>query len=259
MAKDAFWFKHDSNSRTDVKMVKLRRKSGLEGVGLFWCVVEMLRESEDYELELGCSDDIIYDLRTTESVFESLFECELLARDERVFYSESLKDRMTGMDKVREKRRLAGSKGGKAKANAKKIVANAKAVPKQNLSKALANPSDKNRVEENRVEENIKTLTPKKASEYSEEFNNFWSYYKKGNKKKSFDKWKKLTPSQIEEIRQKCKAYVESTDREGMRFRKSGEVYLNPSNEHWNDEIVRGKENYKVAEPTKQRTGVFAR
>jgi len=172
MAKDAFWFKHDSNSRTDVKMVKLRRKSGLEGVGLFWCVVEMLRESENYELELGCSDDIIYDLRTTESVFESLFECELLSRDENVFYSESLKDRMTGMDKVREKRRLAGSKGGKAKASAKKIVANAKAMPKQKSSNALAHPSEESRVEENKEEKNKET-TPQ--NEKSAVVISFWN------------------------------------------------------------------------------------
>jgi len=245
MAKDAFWFKHDSNSRTDVKLVKLRRKSGLEGVGLFWCVVEMLRESENYELDLSCSDDIIYDLRTTESVFESLFECNLLEKGENTFYSESLKGRMLGMDKVREKRKLAGSKGGKAKAIAKKNVANATAVLKQKSSKALAHPSEESRREEKRVEESkedIKTTTPKKqACDYSSEFLGFWEFYKKGNKKKAFDQWKKLKPSQVDEIRNKVSDYVKSTDHEGGRYRKNAEVYLNPVNEHWNNEIQKPK------------------
>jgi len=87
------------------------------------------------------------------------------------------------------------------------------------------------------IEKDIKTTTPKKACVYSEEFLGFWEFYKKGNKKKSFDQWKKLNPQQVEEIRQKVTAYVKSTDREGMRYRKNAEVYLNPVNEHWNNEI----------------------
>ncbi len=167
MAKDAYWFKHDSNARSDVRLVKLRRKAGLEGVGLFWCVIEMLRESENYELRTEAIEDIAYDLRTTKEVFDELFDCELLVKDELYFYSNSLKGRMVEHDAVKEKRRIAGAKGGKAKANAKQKlanakdnVANAKAKVEQTSSKPLANSTYKIREEEIRVDESIEDNKP---------------------------------------------------------------------------------------------------
>jgi len=63
MSKDAYYFSHDSNARNDPRMIKLRRMGGLETVGLFWCVIEMLRESENYQLPVDTIDDICYELR----------------------------------------------------------------------------------------------------------------------------------------------------------------------------------------------------
>ena len=119
MSKDTYWFRHDSNARNDVRLVKLRRVSGLEGVGLFWCVIEMLRESKNYELPLSAIADIAFDLRVEEKVFDALFECELLTKGDTFFFSNSLLHRMNEYDKVKEKRRQAGSKGGIAKASLK--------------------------------------------------------------------------------------------------------------------------------------------
>lgn len=162
MAKHSIWFYHDSNAHSSTKMIRLRRKAGLEAVGLFWCVVEMLREASEYKLEIESIDDIAFELRVDTNVFDSLFECGLLEKDDTYFFSSSLINRMGEYDKIKEKRRRAGAKGGKAKAskdvaNASQDVANANqnvANANQTNSDAIANSSDKNRLDKNRLDKN---------------------------------------------------------------------------------------------------------
>lgn len=106
--KDAFYFPHDSNARTDPKVIRLRRLSGLAGYGLFWCVVEMLRDAPGYRLEVEMIEDIVFELRTDGAVFDALFSCGLLERDEKHFWSASLQKRMNSFEEKREQARAAG-------------------------------------------------------------------------------------------------------------------------------------------------------
>lgn len=48
MGKDAYWFKHDSNASRDLKLMQIKAIYGLEGIGMFWSVLEVLREQKDY-------------------------------------------------------------------------------------------------------------------------------------------------------------------------------------------------------------------
>lgn len=143
MSKDAYWFRHDCNARNDAKVVKLRRLGGLEAVGLYWCVIETLREANAYQLPEFAIEDICFDLRVDKKVFAMLFSCNLLKLSDGMFFSPSLNDRMLTLEAKREKLKKNGRKGGLAKA-------------KQMLSKRQANEkqllSDKSRVEKNRKE-----------------------------------------------------------------------------------------------------------
>lgn len=79
--------------------------------------------------------------------------------------------------------------------------------------------------------------TDVKEEKINDEFADFWERYgKKGNKQRSFSSWKKLTGKQKTEILEKVDDYVRSTP--DKQFRKDAERYLNPKNQHWNDEIV---------------------
>jgi len=56
------YFSHDHHARTDEKIIKMLKTSGVEGYGLYWMIVEMLHENQgsipkDYEL-------LAYELRT---------------------------------------------------------------------------------------------------------------------------------------------------------------------------------------------------
>ena len=255
MKKDAYWFSHDSNSRNDVKLVKLRRLHGLEGIGLFWCVVEMLREAKDYELSIESIDDIAYELRTDTSVFESMFQCGLFEKKGEIFYSQSLKHRMVEHDRLKEKRRVAGAKGGKAKAsNAKKTPSNAKecsskatAKLKQTHSIALANPTYKI-IEDNIREDNNKKDTPLQEEvsvshidhEKEERFEKFWVIYDyRKEKKKAKANFMRLSERQLKEVSMNIVKYVKNTFTDGtFPSRMYPAKYLNPKNELWNDDVV---------------------
>ena len=120
MAKDTFYFEHDANARTDDKILELRARHGWMGYGLFWAVVEMLREAEGYRLSLGSTAGLAMALSITKDDFEKLlatclelglFETE----DERWFYSQSLRRRMSAWDSKRDRLIAAGRKGGKSR------------------------------------------------------------------------------------------------------------------------------------------------
>jgi L-lactate utilization protein LutB len=67
------------------------------------------------------------------------------------------------------------------------------------------------------------------------EFEKFWEMYeKKNDRKKAFQKWKKLKQEDKEKIFKTLPDYVKSTP--DIKFRKNPVTYLN--NESWNDDIV---------------------
>lgn len=47
MAKDTFYFSHDYNARNDPKILELRSEYGLEGYGLYWCLIETMAEDKN--------------------------------------------------------------------------------------------------------------------------------------------------------------------------------------------------------------------
>ena len=62
------YFNHDSNSRNDIRIIKLRAKLSYEGYGIFWALLELLFNEEnklcisDYEtlsFGLQCNPKIL--------------------------------------------------------------------------------------------------------------------------------------------------------------------------------------------------------
>ena len=45
------YFKHDFNARNDAKLIKLKKELGYEGVGIYWCLVEIMYENSGFLLE----------------------------------------------------------------------------------------------------------------------------------------------------------------------------------------------------------------
>jgi len=103
------YFAHDSDARNDPKVARLRMKMGMEGYGIYFALLEMMRESDDYTLPTDyemLSWELHVDESTMKAVVEDygLFE---LSEYGDFFYSKSFNRRM----EITKARSEAGKKG----------------------------------------------------------------------------------------------------------------------------------------------------
>lgn len=105
MKKKTNYFSHDSNSRNDSKILAVRIKYGVEGYGIYFMILERLREESDYM----CNKDynsIAFDLRVDTSKVKSVVEdfgLFVFTDDGKYFYSESFMERMEFKDEKSKK------------------------------------------------------------------------------------------------------------------------------------------------------------
>lgn len=127
MSKDAYYFSHDSNSRNDEKILSLRMKLGMEGYGIYWAIIEMLRDSTDYRMQLQC-ERIAFELHTnSETIKRVINDFNLFDNDTEYFWSESLLRRMEIKEQKSNKaRESAKIRWDKAKAMQTQSEGNAK-------------------------------------------------------------------------------------------------------------------------------------
>jgi len=107
MIKDAYYFSHDSNAHRDQKIIKLRQKHNWFGYGIYWALIEMLRDETNYKLQMDY-DAIAFALQTETSIIKSIIEdFGLFVFNNGEFYSESLNNRMLIREEKSKKARKA--------------------------------------------------------------------------------------------------------------------------------------------------------
>ena len=91
MKKDAYYFPHYSNARNDSKLLKLRRVLGVEGYGIYFMLLEILREQTDFRLPIKIVEELEYDLRVSkEKILSVITNFELFEVDSEFFFSPKL-------------------------------------------------------------------------------------------------------------------------------------------------------------------------
>lgn len=160
VSKDAYYFSHDSNAHKDPKILKLRVKHGWLGYGVYWAIIETLREQAEYRWKaidkhllsfcFANGDDMV------NQIIDTCLEVGLLIDDGEYIFSDSLYRRMKMKDEISEKRRAAGKKGGsqKSQANAKQNEANAK----QNVSNKSKEKESKEKESKKKYAEYVSLL-----------------------------------------------------------------------------------------------------
>jgi uncharacterized protein YdaU (DUF1376 family) len=86
------YFPHDFNARNDKKLVELLMNYGLEGIGVYWCLIELLYESEGKIHENEC-ERIAFELRTQCSIILNVLQSNLFVKIEDYFISDSQQKR----------------------------------------------------------------------------------------------------------------------------------------------------------------------
>lgn len=125
------YFSHDSNARDDEKILAMRIDLGWEAYGLYWALIEMLRDASDYKLKANFKV-LAFSLHTTPELIEQIicnYGLFCMTDDGQSFFSSSLTKRMEEKEVLSKKRRAsAGNRWGKiieSDANAEQNNANA--------------------------------------------------------------------------------------------------------------------------------------
>ena len=103
------YFQHDYRSRVDKKLLKIRMKHQMAGVGVYWSLVEMLHENNgiiDMDLEM-----IAYELQTDEEIIKDVIDICFEITDDTVLCNRVIKN--LNYRKMKKEERIAnGKKGG---------------------------------------------------------------------------------------------------------------------------------------------------
>lgn len=113
MEKKQSYFSHDSNARNSEKLIRLRMRHKAAGYGVFFMILERLREEPNY-MSVKDYNVIAFDLREDASLIKSVVEdfgLFVFTEDGKYFYSESFSRRMGIKDSEKAKRSEAGKKG----------------------------------------------------------------------------------------------------------------------------------------------------
>ena len=107
---DSCYFSHDANAKDDFKIMLLIEEMGLEGYGIFWVLIETLREQQGYKYPIRLLSVIARKYNTTLAKVEAVVARYQLfvIEDDCFFYSKSLIRRMQPLERAREQRVIAG-------------------------------------------------------------------------------------------------------------------------------------------------------
>lgn len=174
--KKTNFFSHDSNARNDEKIINLRMALGAEGYGIYFMLLERLREDARY-MSIKDYNMLAFDLRVdagkVKRVVEDfgLFVFTTIDGSEYI-YSESFMRRMEIKDDSKKARSEAGKKGAEVRwnkesdGNAIKNNGNAMAMPLKNIASKVKESKVKESKEKNKgdfsIFESVWSLYPHK-------------------------------------------------------------------------------------------------
>lgn len=160
------YFSHDFNARNDIKLKKVNMELGMNGIGLYWCIIECLYENNGY-FDLDQLDLLAYELRVEKKIIDNLINnYDLFKKNKKQFYSKSVLQRLEKINEISRKN----------KENISKRWAKQKGVQMNNESDTTVLPLNykekekKIKKNKNKINKNI-VLTTTNIYEYIE--NNF--------------------------------------------------------------------------------------
>ena len=141
-------------------------KLGAEGYGIFFMLIERLREEEGYKSTIDY-DTLAFDLRVEPEKVKQVVENYDLFKfteDGKYFYSDSFNERMEMMDVRAQQRKSKAKKAAEARWNKQsKDTSNAQTLPKQCSSNAQALLNHGNKIKLNKIKLNKTKINKSKV------------------------------------------------------------------------------------------------
>ena len=170
--KETFYFAHDYNARNDPKLQNVLFDLGVEGIGVFWCIIEQLYE-QGGKLPLHYCKSIAFALHVDFKCVERLVnDYGLFKNDGENMWSESVLNRLNRRSEVSEKRKLAAlarwrqgienQSQTQAPASCRQVISNASEMQMQSNSNANAEHKGKEIKEKEIIKEREKEKTARR-------------------------------------------------------------------------------------------------
>lgn len=151
------FFRHLFGARQDEKLIRLERKEGMAGIGLWWCLLELLGPATDHKLKCDY-EDLAYTLHVEPEQIKNIVEkYGLFVVENGFFWNESFSAQMNELNEKYKRRAAAGSLGGKKAAAIRQFNSNAIAMPEQPSSNKIRKDKSRGDKEE---ENNIDDTSP---------------------------------------------------------------------------------------------------
>lgn len=94
MPLENLYFRHEYNARNDPKLVKIKMKLGVEGIGIYWCLIEYLYEQKGF-LSVEDIETFAYNERIEEEKVHQVIELAKFQYDKNMgYYSNGVLDRI---------------------------------------------------------------------------------------------------------------------------------------------------------------------
>lgn len=116
--KDAFYFPHFIGSRHDRKIKRLRKELGIEGYGIFFMLLEVLREQADFTYPLSDTDLLSEEFGTSEQKINAVihnYDLFAITNQNTHFLSPKLIIYIEPWLKRKEQARIAGIASGESR------------------------------------------------------------------------------------------------------------------------------------------------
>jgi len=178
MQKEAFYFPHFCNARHDRKIRRLRKDLGVEGYGIYFMLLETLREQQDFMYPLQDLDLLAEEFGVTEAKIKvtvcnyELFEID----EEEKFFSPKMLIYLEPYFRMKEQRKLAG----KASADKRNLNDRSTTVQQSKVNESKVNESKINEIKEKKAFSEM--LIPFQ-NYLGSEYQNFYSYWTEKNSK----------------------------------------------------------------------------
>jgi len=184
MEKEAFYFPHFCNARHDRKIRRLRKELGTEGYGIYFMLLETLREQQDLMYPLDDLDLLAEEFGVSEAKVRvaicnyGLFEID----EEQKFFSPKMLVYLEPYFKMKEQRKVAGQKSAD-KRKAIEISTTVQQPFNDRLTKERkVNESKENGIKIKEIKVSFSEMLSPHIFELSDEYDNFYSYWTEKNK-----------------------------------------------------------------------------
>jgi len=187
MEKEAFYFPHFCNARHDRKIRRLRKELGTEGYGIYFMLLETLREQQDLMYPLEDLDLLAEEFGVSEAKVRvaicnyGLFEID----EEQKFFSPKMLVYLEPYFKMKEQRKIAGQKSADKRRGIEISTTVQQPFNDRSTkeSKVKESKEKESKVNEIKEEYNLVEMLSPYIADLGIEYTNFYSYWSEKNNK----------------------------------------------------------------------------